>query len=175
MDKEKKGRQRKEIKEYEEKKKEKEKERKKIYINIYPKKKEKEKEEKKEGITPALIKEEWNKIAEKKKHLPKKRILSEALSKKINTRTKEFPEWSTWRRMFRAILKSKVLGEEKNGWFSLDWVMHSSEHFEKVCSGWMEWKAEKREKSPAEKRNKHTYLLDPEMFKQGMSKVKVVD
>ena len=75
MDKEKKGPQRKEIKEYEEKKKEIENRKKKnIYINIYPKKKEKEKEEKREGITPGLIKEEWNKIAEKKRHLPKKRM-----------------------------------------------------------------------------------------------------
>ena len=110
--------------------------------DIIHKKKNKEKKENAELINKIFCK--WNEISKLKKHLPKKRTLSEHLKKKISARIKEFPEWKDWRRMFKAIMDSEVLGVEKTTWFNLDFVVRSSESFENVCNGWMEWKAEKK-------------------------------
>jgi hypothetical protein len=69
--------------------------------------------------------------------LPKVTILSDARRRKISARLKEYPERKTWDALFAMLEKSTRLADPECKWFSFDWMVKSTESFDKVARGWM--------------------------------------
>jgi hypothetical protein len=82
---------------------------------------------------------EYNRIAGM--HGFRKANLTNPLLQKIYRRLHDFPAWKTWVEMFAKLEQSPHL---KESWFSLVYIVKSSETFENVKSGWLDWRKKTR-------------------------------
>jgi hypothetical protein len=93
-------------------------------------------EESRPSIDVRWVLNEYNAIA-MAVGFPVAKVESASRARMISARLKEFPE-AEWRAMFDALRKSTHLTKEK--WFiGIDWICSSTQHFEKVRAGWMDW------------------------------------
>jgi hypothetical protein len=65
--------------------------------------------------------------------------LSASRMRNLNARISDYPKRSHWDELFAALDKSAdILAKEP--WFGFDYIIRNGETWEKVRSGWMEWK-----------------------------------
>lgn len=85
--------------------------------------------------------ERWNASA-RLAGLPVVRVVSPArITAVLRLFRQGYTRREDWERMLAAVAESTELKGE--GWFSFDWAVSSPEHFDKVASRWMRWKADR--------------------------------
>lgn len=116
----------------------------------------------------------YNTIA-KKKNLKVHRKLTQEMKRKILARRKTYRSWEEWSDMFKCLRNSKYFGNvdrSEYSWFDLNFIVRGDTNFEKVCDGWMDWKAPKDAMTDAERRDKGTYQHGKEWREQKREEAK---
>lgn len=96
------------------------------------------KEEEKEAQKIEWVFNRYNTVALKHK-LPVIRKITDTRKRKLKARIQDFPAPDIWDELFSALAKSAPYLKSE-AWFNFDFVIKSTENFEKVLNQWMRWK-----------------------------------